>query len=130
MHTVYNQLDSAGLPDGIIRSIMSLIDLATQGVSRGIPTGPHPMHLIAEISLDPVDRSLLSYNYNYCRFIDDIHIFCENEEDAEIALLDLANILDKQGRLVLNYHKIGLTQLAHLTMNNSVYLQICLLPHE
>ncbi|VVB62587.1 Uncharacterised protein [uncultured archaeon] len=25
---------------------------------------------------------------------------------------------------------LGLTQLAHLTMNNSVYLQICLLPHE
>jgi hypothetical protein len=104
-HAVQNQLESARLPGEAVRSIMSLLAVPTQSVSRGIPIGPHTMHLIAEIAFDPIDKSLISYDYDYCRFVDDIHIFCDNDEQAEIAVFDLARILDKQGRLVLNRHK-------------------------
>ncbi|MGB5099724.1 MAG: RNA-directed DNA polymerase, partial [Methanothrix sp.] len=104
-HTVENQLELSGIPAQAVRSIMSLLAVPTQGVTRGIPIGPHTMHLIAEISFDPIDKSLISHGYNYCRFVDDIHIFCDDEEQAEIAIFDLARILDKQGRLVLNRYK-------------------------
>ena len=93
------------MPKDVVKSIIRLLSKLTQNVSRGIPVGPHSIHLIAELAFDPVDRSLRSYGYRHCRFVDDIHIFCESEDEAEIALFDLAKILDKQQRLVLQRHK-------------------------
>jgi hypothetical protein len=104
-HTLENQLQRAKLPPEVIKSILKLIWDLTQGVSRGIPVGPHVTHLLAEIAFDPIDRSLLSRGYKYCRFIDDIHIFCENKEKADIALFELMEILDKQQRLTLQNNK-------------------------
>jgi len=54
---------------------------------------------------DPIDRSLLSRRYTFCRYVDDIHIFCKTQEEAYTALFDIADILDKQQRLTLQRHK-------------------------
>ena len=104
-HTVENQLSRAGLPNDVVKSIIKMLKNLTQNVSRGIPVGPHAMHLIAELAFDPIDRTLKSLGYQHCRFVDDIHIFCKSEDEAEIALYDLATILDKQQRLVLQRYK-------------------------
>lgn len=104
-HTIQQRLNKTEIPTEITNLIMSLIAGPTAWVSRGIPIGPHTMHLLAEICLDPIDRSLSSNGYDYCRFVDDFHIFCKSKDEAEIAFFDLAKILDREERFVLNYNK-------------------------
>lgn len=104
-HRLENELESAGVPADVNKSIIDLLMKLTGGVSRGIPIGPHCMHLLAEIAFDPIDETLSDFNYKYCRFIDDINIFCRDKLESEIALADLANILEKQQKLVLQKSK-------------------------
>ena len=106
-HTVEQELDLAGLPLEIRVLIVDLLKKLTDKVSRGVPVGPHASHLIAEISLNSIDH-LLEDEYNCCRFVDDIHIFCETEKDAQIALFDLVKYLDQNGRLVLQKSKTAI----------------------
>lgn len=104
-HTLENQLQVAGVPQEAAKSVIRLCSKITQGVSRGIPVGPHATHLLAECAFDPIDQSLLTEGYTFCRFVDDIHIFCKTWEKAQIAFYDLADILDKQQKLSLQSHK-------------------------
>lgn len=104
-HTLENELLEAKIPNEIVKLIISLLMKLTNGVSRGVPVGPHASHLLAEISVNPIDRSLKSHSYHHCRFVDDINLFCENEEKAKIALFDIVEILDKHGHLTLQKHK-------------------------
>ncbi len=48
---------------------------------------------------------MLAAGYTFCRFVDDIHIFCKTRQQAQIAFYDLAEILDKQQKLSLQSHK-------------------------
>lgn len=104
-HVLENELKEAGLPNGIRKTLKALVTHLTQAVSRGLPVGPHGTHLLAEAALSPIDRSLLAHGLEFCRFVDDIHIFCESEEDAIIALNELATIVDQQQRLTLQRQK-------------------------
>jgi retron-type reverse transcriptase len=104
-HTVENQLIAANWPNQAIGWVMSLLKSTTAGVSRGVPVGPHPSHLIAEASLIPVDNSLQQTGLTFIRYADDLIFFCGSEEDRRTALATTATILDKQQRLMLQRHK-------------------------
>ena len=104
-HVIENQLIECGFPNEIKKSLMNLLESLTQKVSRGIPIGPHSVHLIAEMSLIPVDNSLVLKGFEFCRFSDDIVIFCNDEIDARIIVYEMAQILDKQQKLVLQKQK-------------------------
>lgn len=104
-HTVENQLGESGFPNQIISWIMKLIESTTVKVSRGIPVGPHSTHLIAEASFIPIDNSIASRGYKFCRYVDDIIIFANSKNEARKIILELANILDKQQRLILQKQK-------------------------
>ncbi|WP_440948341.1 RNA-directed DNA polymerase [Methanosarcina sp. T3] len=103
-HTVEQELDLANVDTEIRVFIVDLLKKLTDKVSRGVPVGPHASHLIAEISLNSIDH-LLEDSYHFCRYADDMHIFCETEQDAQIALFDLVYYLDQNGRLVLQKNK-------------------------
>lgn len=107
-HTVENQLIESGLPNQEIKWIIKLLESTTAGVSRGIPVGPHPVHLIAEAAMIPIDNSLCAQGVDFIRYVDDIIIFCENELEAKITLSKVAATLDKQQRLMLQRHKTKL----------------------
>jgi len=107
-HQIKQELLKTKIPNEIASSIESLLGNLTQGVSKGIPIGPHPSHLIAEISANAIDKSLLAHGYRHCRFVDDIHIFCKDHEQAEIALHDLVYILDKHQRLIIQKNKTSI----------------------
>lgn len=105
-HVLGNQLIAAKLPKLIAAIIeKNFLGAVTHGVSRGIPVGPHSVHLLAECALIPIDRSLLSGGHDFCRYVDDFHFFCRSEEDAKITLFNFADILDKQQRLILQKQK-------------------------
>jgi|WetSurMetagenome_2_1015567.scaffolds.fasta_scaffold27207_1 retron-type reverse transcriptase len=104
-HTVENQLIASGFPNQVIKWVISLLESTTAGVSRGVPIGPHAIHLIAEATLIPIDNSLVSSGLNFIRYADDILVFCDSEKSAKAALNLVASVLDKQQRLTLQRHK-------------------------
>lgn len=105
LHTIENQLQICKLPAPIIRRIKELIISITQRSSKGIPIGPHTSHLLAELSLIPFDNQLLFRNVEFKRYVDDIVLFCTSEKEARIRLNQIAEILDKEQRLVLQKSK-------------------------
>ena len=84
---------------------MNLLKSSTVSVSRGIPIGPHPSHLLAEASLMPIDELLVQRGFDFCRYVDDIHVFCENDERAQVALFAIAGALDQYHKLTPNRQK-------------------------
>ncbi len=104
-HTVENQLAECEFPNQAIKWILSLLESTTEGVSRGVPIGPHGAHLIAECTLIPIDNSLKADGIDFIRYADDLLIFCGSTREARKALHSVATTLDKQQRLMLQQHK-------------------------
>ncbi|MBE9209159.1 Retron-type reverse transcriptase [Nostoc sp. LEGE 06077] len=104
-HNIENQLIESGFPNQVKKWLMNLLESVTAKVSRGIPTGPHATHLLGELSLIPVDNSLSLKGIDFCRFVDDIIIFCNSKQEARIIIYQMAEILDKQQRLILQRQK-------------------------
>ncbi|MHB8814290.1 MAG: RNA-directed DNA polymerase [Steroidobacteraceae bacterium] len=104
-HAVENQLGKSGLPNEAIKWIIKLLESTTAGVSRGVPVGPHAIHLIAEATLVPIDNSLVQAGIDFIRYADDIIVFCDDTRTAQRTLARIAAILDRQQRLMLQRHK-------------------------
>ena len=85
-HTVENQLAQSHFPNDTIKWIIELLSSTTARVSRGVPVGPHAVHLIAECTLIPVDNSLRSHGLNFFRCADAIVVFCDSYDAAMRAL--------------------------------------------
>jgi len=104
-HTIENQLIESGFPNQETKWIIKLLESTTAGVSRGIPVGPHPVHMLAEASMIPIDNSLQVQGLDFIRYVDDIIVFCGNDNEARLCLSKIATTLDKQQRLMLQRHK-------------------------
>lgn len=104
-HIIENQLIESGFPNQETKWIINLLESTTAGVSRGVPIGPHPIHLLAEAAMIPIDNSISTQGLEFLRYADDIVIFCDSEKSAKAALAKIALILDKQQRLMLQRHK-------------------------
>lgn len=104
-HIVENQLIESGFSNQVTKWIVNLLESTTVGVSRGVPIGPHPIHLLAEATMIPIDNSITSQGFRFLRYADDILIFCDSEQAGKAALAKMALILDKQQRLMLQRHK-------------------------
>jgi hypothetical protein len=104
-HSLENQLTRCGLAAPATKILMNLLKSSTYAVSKGIPVGPHPTHLLAEASLIPIDELILQRGLKYCRYVDDINIFCDNDEAAYVALFAVAGALDQYHKLTLNRSK-------------------------
>lgn len=112
-HVIERQIeDKAKLPAAAAKVIKKFIQTLTDKVSRGVPVGPHTSHILAECALDATDRSLVSHGYDFCRYVDDIHIFVQDEQAATVALYDLVQILDNQQRLILQNDKTRIMKAA------------------
>lgn len=107
-HTVENQLIESGFPNQICKWTINLFKATTANVSRGVPIGPHPVHLIVESSLIPIDNALLSSGVDFIRYVDDVLIFCSSRNDAIKSNRIVADTLDKQQRIILQQHKTAL----------------------
>ncbi len=104
-HNIENQLIESQFPNQLKKWIISMLESTTARVSRGIPVGPHATHLLAEMSLIPIDNSMFYKGIDFCRYADDIIIFCNDYTQAKIVIYQIAEILDKQQRLILQKQK-------------------------
>jgi hypothetical protein len=104
-HSLENQLNEANLPGVFVKALINLLSMSSEGVSRGIPTGPHASNFLAEAVLIPLDNYLSLQGFSFCRFVDDLFIFCESREKAQTAIFEVADFLDKTQKLSLNKQK-------------------------
>lgn len=104
-HTLENQLTEATMPSQAAKWIINLCGSLSAKVSRGIPVGPHASHMLAETVLCPIDNSLVNRGITFCRYVDDIVLFAKTVTEARSLILELANILDKQQKLLIQRHK-------------------------
>lgn len=104
-HALENQLLEAGWPNQAVKWILRLLGVVTVKVSRGVPVGPHAAHLLAEATLIPIDNSFAARGWCFCRFVDDMVVFADSQDECRQILLEIATILDKQQRLQLAKQK-------------------------
>jgi hypothetical protein len=112
-HTIENQLDECSVDKHYFFALKNLLANVTEGVSRGVPIGPHPSHLLAELSLIPVDSFLKSLGVKFCRYVDDFHIFCESRNHAHEVLYSFVEYLDKTQKLQTNRQKTKILDSKH-----------------
>jgi hypothetical protein len=104
-HTIENQLDLCSLDKAYWHAFKNLLANVTEGVSRGVPVGPHPAHLLAELAMIPIDEFLNSQDVAWCRYVDDIHIFCRSRDQGHAILYRLVEYLDKTQKIQINKQK-------------------------
>ena len=73
--------------------------------SRGIPVGPAPSIIIAELIATDIDKKILSYTRNFVRWVDDISIFFATRDEAEHVLHELTAFIHENHRLVFSGEK-------------------------
>lgn len=79
---------------------------STPGV--GIPQGPQPSYLLANLLLYPLDKQLISEAFKYYRYMDDIKIYGYSESELRNVLVLIDNYLKGHG-LSINSKKTGIT---------------------
>ena len=77
----------------------------TPGV--GIPQGPQPSYLLANLLLYPLDKQLISEAFKYYRYMDDIKIYGYSESELSNVLVQIDNYLKGLG-LSINSKKTGI----------------------
>jgi hypothetical protein len=100
-HRVENALSAATGNSDQCRILMKLISRWSNGPSYGIPIGPSPSRLIADLTLDDIDRLLTSKGFIVCRYSDDYRLFCHSELEAHDQLAALADSLFQSHGLTL-----------------------------
>ena len=81
---------------------------STPGV--GIPQGPQPSYLLANLLLYPLDKQLISEAFKYYRYMDDIKIYGYSESELRNVLVLIDNYLKGHG-LSINSKKTGITSI-------------------
>ena len=105
LHRVEGALSNATTKENHSLSITRLLSQWNQTQSYGIPVGPAPARLIAEIAVDDVDRILRSEDITFVRYIDDYRLFVKSTVQGYQHLAVLANALFKNHGLTLQQEK-------------------------
>lgn len=77
-------------------------------VSYGLPVGVSVSRIVAEATMNDIDQGLAGARLLYCRYADDIRIFCPSEADARRALELLARLLFENHGHTLQPQKTGI----------------------
>lgn len=104
-HPMENAMRAATTGPDHARVITKLIAAWNMGVSYGVPVGPSPFRLIAEVTISDVDQALLAEGINFCRFSDDYRLFVGSERAAREGLAFLANALFRNHGFTLQESK-------------------------
>ena len=87
------------------RAICRMIKAWNQSVSYGLPVGPAIFQLLAELTIDDVDQSLLGNGIEFCRYSDDYRIVVDSEREAREACAAIAEVLLRNHGLTIQESK-------------------------
>jgi hypothetical protein len=104
---IIRQLETCEIPARLVEAFTRFLKTfgGSAALTRGIPIGPHTGHLLAEIALMRVDALLATRGLEFSRYIDDYHICCNTQSEAQLALYDVAEMLHDELGLTLNRMK-------------------------
>ena len=105
LHRVEGALSNSTNRENHSLSIMRLLSQWNQSQSYGIPVGPAPSRLIAEISISDIDKLLASRGITFVRFMDDYRLFANSQTEGYKHLAILADALFKNHGLTLQQEK-------------------------
>ena len=88
-----------------IRALEKMLSRFSTGTSYGIPIGPPASRLLAEAVLIDVDSTLLSFGFDFIRFVDDYIFFTDKVQDAEYCIRVLGETLFLNHGLTLQTSK-------------------------
>ncbi|UCG54543.1 MAG: RNA-directed DNA polymerase [Dehalococcoidia bacterium] len=94
-----------GTYDQQARIIEDFLLSLNKRTSRGIPVGPIPSIILAELIMASIDKKILEYTNKFVRYVDDIRIYFNKVEDAVNCLHDLTLYLHNFHRLVFSGEK-------------------------
>src|SRR5262249_55422847 len=86
VHPVERALDTATNGSPQAYCLLRFIRNWNAFVSYGLPVGVAASRILAEATIIDVDASLAGSGRRYCRYSDDIRIFCRSERDAHAGL--------------------------------------------
>jgi Reverse transcriptase (RNA-dependent DNA polymerase) len=96
-HRVENALKWLNAKPDVVKRIVEVLQVFSDTVSYGLPVGGPASRLLAEISLNSVDKLLRGEGIRFCRFADDYRIFCDSKEEAYQRLIFLSEKLFNEG---------------------------------
>lgn len=96
-HRVENALKWLNAKPDVVKRIVEVLQVFSGTVSYGLPVGGPASRLLAEISLNSVDKLLRGEGIRFCRFVDDYRIFCDSREEAYQRLIFLSEKLFNEG---------------------------------
>ena len=115
IHPVEAALDLATGRSPAAYCLLRMITNWNAFVSYGLPVGLAGSRIIAEATINDLDKALEGAGRKYCRYSDDIRIFCKSEAEATVALEHLASHL-------FNTHGLTLQPLKTLVLKKEDYL--------
>jgi hypothetical protein len=108
LHRVGNVVDSVGAPVSVGKEIENFLSRLNNKASQGIPVGPAASIVLAEAILLDVDQFISNHHVEHVRYVDDIRIFSDSEEQLSEILENLVVYLHDQHRLGLVSEKTSI----------------------
>lgn len=103
LNQVNNVLSEAASTAGKV--IENFLQGLNPDVKRGVPVGPAPSILIAEVIMSDIDKKISEATTDFVQYVDDFYVFFEDEYTAQVFLHDLSEYLYYNHRLVLSPDK-------------------------
>lgn len=106
-HRVQNILSEAGKGEFDTHSkiLESFIMSLNKNTSKGIPVGPAPSIILAELVMGDIDKKILNFTRSFVRWVDDIRIFFNTKNEALELLHELSKYLYSPHRLIFSSEK-------------------------
>lgn len=126
LHRVGNVVDSVGAPDDVGKEIENFLSRLNNKASQGIPVGPAASIILAEAILLDVDQFISNHHVEHVRYVDDIRIFSDSEEQLSEILESLVVYLHDQHRLGLVSEKTSIrssTEFLHEELQNQYQME-------
>ena len=79
------------------KDIINLYNYSESNIGKGLPQGPAYARVLANLYLNDFDKEVLSYSFDYYRYVDDFFIFFETKEEAENGLERIIGALNLLG---------------------------------
>jgi Reverse transcriptase (RNA-dependent DNA polymerase) len=102
-HNIDNALTRLPDPDDYPHRLKRLLFHFSKNVSYGLPIGGPASRILAELSLDSVDQNLFRRRIRYCRYADDLTLFCASKSEAYEILVFLSEKLFNEGLVLQKY---------------------------
>ena len=103
LHRVNNILAEAGSKSS--RVIEDFLSGLNNNISKGIPVGPAPSIIVAEAIMADIDKMILKYTDKFVRYVDDMYLFFNTEDEATFFLHQLTKFLYSNHRLTISSEK-------------------------